>query len=525
MRRTIAVVAMAVALFPLSAWAESEFTPLLKVQAHRTAISALAFSPDGSLVATGSAPGGAGNVIVWNLETGRIFDVFGGYDYGVISLEFSVDSNLLAVGHSSPGLFPPQSNGETDLWDLNRGVVRGQIRGAHALFSADGDYVVSAGGGRSPVIEVVSLSDGEYVDRIDNGPGIITDMAFSTGGDLLAVATTGRVVKVYRFPDGRLVHQLSGYVNNGSTVAFSPDGDFLAIGYGGIRGLDDFGGLVWDLKTGQSVSIIEGSYTALYDLDFSPDGRSMVAVGLDGPSTGFDPKVRFYNGKTGELVLAYHHLAHTVSYSPDSKMVALGGADGVLLIIADPTGQLDTPIFSEPVDSIDPRRGISPRRRGGAAGQPGGGLPYLIEEAGNSGQHLVLYPWIDEGAGQPEPISELRDVVDRRIIYPLIAGNPEIPFLMELVNDTERNLILYPWIAVEDVITGELVAVEQYEGFELAPYQGVRSDIMVIELPDNLEPGEYNVQAFLDDERARRVGYDSFRIELDRSNYRTVPQR
>ena len=104
---------------------------------HNSGVLSIAFSPDGRVLASGSD----GEILLWNAGTGQQLQTLVGYTDGVSSLAFNVNGRILAGG----------SNGEVLLWDVVTGkqfkklLVDGYVNGI--AFSPDGSRLTSAAGG------------------------------------------------------------------------------------------------------------------------------------------------------------------------------------------------------------------------------------------------------------------------------------------------------------------------------------------------------------------------------------------
>src|SRR5262249_38535926 len=79
-----------------------------------TSAYGLAFSPNGGLLAAGGTENDS-KVRVWEVATGRLVHVFGGYPRGVgiLALAFAPDGRTLASGGGGSGIL---------LWDVTGGV-------------------------------------------------------------------------------------------------------------------------------------------------------------------------------------------------------------------------------------------------------------------------------------------------------------------------------------------------------------------------------------------------------------------
>ncbi len=164
---------------------------------HTGAVTALAFSPDGGLLASG---GEDRRVILWNPATGREIGRLEGHQAAVQSLAFSPDGRWLASG---------SGDHQVRLWNL-RTRRFGRVLAAH------------------------------------NEP--VTHLAFRSDGTMLASA--GSSVCLWDPRSGRLLHRLSSGEYEISALAFSPDGARLlvasAFGDMEIRGIVK----VFDTATG-----------------------------------------------------------------------------------------------------------------------------------------------------------------------------------------------------------------------------------------------------------------------------------
>ena len=99
-------------------WSQAERT----LEGHSLDVETLAFSPDGSKLASGSQGGILdGTVYIWNVATGEIEHVLGDYTHQIIALAFSPDGSRLVAGT----LFSEAVR----IWNVATGQVEHKLEG------------------------------------------------------------------------------------------------------------------------------------------------------------------------------------------------------------------------------------------------------------------------------------------------------------------------------------------------------------------------------------------------------------
>ena len=146
-------------------------------------IRSLAFSPDGTTLASGSADG---KIRLWEVETGRFLSSFSAHDGLVLALAFSTQNkNVLASGGSDTLV---------RLWDVDSERVLSVLRGHTdsvdtVAFSGDGELLVS--GGRDRHIQLWNVVDDNLIASLPIQEGAIRELMFSTDSEKFAVRDAG----------------------------------------------------------------------------------------------------------------------------------------------------------------------------------------------------------------------------------------------------------------------------------------------------------------------------------------------
>jgi WD40 repeat protein len=266
------------------------------------AVHAVAFSPDGTKLATASEDSTAR---IWDAKTGKELHRLE-HDGSVGAVAFSPDGTELAT----------TSTDKTDrIWDANTGkeLWRKEHGGriGFVAFILDGTKWATASSDKTA--SIWDIKTGKEMLRLEHNSGM-NDMVLSPDGTKLATASKDNAARIWDIKMGdvlkKLVHDDPVY-----TVAFSPNGAKVAAASG------DNAAHIWDVETSKELHRLKhDNYVTA--VAFSPDGRDLATA-------SWDKTARLWDAQTsGELLRLEHDgQVHDVAFSPDGKTLATASDD------------------------------------------------------------------------------------------------------------------------------------------------------------------------------------------------------
>ncbi len=287
---------------------------------HRRVVHSVAFSPDGTQLASGS---GDRTIRLWDLSTGQSRIL--GQNHGVMGnkVAFSPDGRWLAAVHNHRVRIYDLANGE-QTHVLGDDDPSGSVQAV--VFSSAGNRFAAGGnGGTWNRWRLWNPSKWNEAATPDAASRIkyICNLAFSPGGDAIAVVGFSEMLLCELAGGGTLGScsvKTSGTVPT-MPLAFSPDGRLLVFGHTSSL-------TVWNVVSRQVIGELRLEKKHFQDAACSPEGRVLTTVSNEEMVRCWDvgtwKERRSFAWEIGKL--------KCITFAPDGLRAAVGGDKGKIVL-------------------------------------------------------------------------------------------------------------------------------------------------------------------------------------------------
>ena len=290
---------------------------------HTGEVTAVAFSPDGEILASGSQDK---TIRLWHVKDGIVMKNLEGHQSGVKSVIFLPDGESLVS----------MSSNDICIWRVEDGTLLRTlaVEGSNSQMAVSPDGKVLALGIYGTV-QIWNIEDGAVLKKLD-GRSSVNAVAFSPDGKILASGSEDSSVRLWQVEDGKLLRTIKGFKGHSGPVrglAFSPDGQILV-------SVDSFTAWLWQVEDGKLLRYIKNtspSFPGNSTFSFSPGGGILAFGAKDTliADSLFDAKgyVQLRRVRDGAILSVLKDrtpMVGSVAFSPDGTLVATGTEAGTV---------------------------------------------------------------------------------------------------------------------------------------------------------------------------------------------------
>ena len=283
------------------------------LEGHEDDVTSVSFSPDGTLIASGSYDA---TIKLWDVATKENIATLEGHEGYVTSVSFSPDGTLIASG---------SYDDTVKLWDVatkeNIATLEGHKNTVFSVsFSPDGTLLAS--GSYDKTVKLWDVATKENIATLEGHKNTILSVSFSPDGTLLASAALDGIVNLWDVATQESIAILEEefWWVNPSSVVFSPDGTLLA------SGTSDDTINFWDVATQKSIGKLRVESGSIESIAFSPDGTTLA-------SGSYDSIIKLWDVATKNNIATlegHEDEVTSLAFSPDGTTLASGSEDGTV---------------------------------------------------------------------------------------------------------------------------------------------------------------------------------------------------
>ena len=280
------------------------------VKAHGGAIEALALSPNGRWILSGSQDW---TLRLWDLETNSVVRTFEGHQGTVHAVAFTPDGQAILSGCEDRTV---------RIWDVATGHMRQLFRG-HSLavrgiaIAADGRLAYSAS--EDGTIREWNLLTKATRTLFTGRNHQLGPLAVTANGRQLIFSAGDWTIRVMDLVDIGATRRLEGHSGVVRSLALAPDDSTL------ISGGDDGAVRAWTLGTGEPVLELHGHSGSVEALAFTPSGRHAVSGSRDRTLRLWDLEA----GTALQVLQGHSGFVRAVAISSPARVVS-GSTDGTI---------------------------------------------------------------------------------------------------------------------------------------------------------------------------------------------------
>ncbi|KAM0066628.1 putative transcription factor WD40-like family [Helianthus debilis subsp. tardiflorus] len=302
------------------------------LEGHTSEVFVCAWSPTGSLLASGS---GDSTARIWTVGDGpcssnsqkgplsvAVLKHYRGRtndkSKDVTTLDWNSEGTLLATG---------SYDGQARIWSKDGELVNTLAKHKGPIFSLKwnkkGDYLLSGSVDKTAIVWDIKTGEWKQQFEFHAAPTLDVDWRNNVS---FATCSTDNMIYVCKVGDNRPVKTFAGHQGEVNAIKWDPTGTLLA------SCSDDSTAKIWSLKQDTCLHDLKEHTKEIYTIRWSPTGP-----GTNNPnqplvlaSASFDSTIKLWDVETGRLLhnlVAHGDPVYSVAFSPNGEYLASGSLD------------------------------------------------------------------------------------------------------------------------------------------------------------------------------------------------------